>query len=676
MRAALLDQDQRFVYANVPYAEFAGKPMGEIIGRTVPEVLGEDVSAVFQPQGERALAGETVPWEGWIELPQGRRYLQRHSAPLPNEGGGIDGYFIFNRDLTDLRRGEEALVEQLAARTASEAINAAIIAAAMDCVIAIDDEGRVLEFSPAAERTFGYSRAEALGSTISELIIPPALRQRHAEGFARYLSSGQSRILGQRIEIEALRADGEIFPVELTITEVRLPQRRLFTAYVRDLTATRAAQAEIQRQREALHQSEKMAAFGSLLAGVAHELNNPLSIVIGNALMLAEAAEKTAPDLAERARRVQTAAERCGRIVRSFLAMARQRERQQSLASLRVIANSALQLLAYGLHTSGVEVTVDMPDDLPELFCDPDQIQQVLINLLVNARQALESRATPRHIGIAARVEGQMIALVVSDNGPGVPDAIRARVFDPFFTTKPAGAGTRHRLGRLSRDHRGARRRADLGACRRRRRSVHRSHPDTEGSRARHNAGDGRGHGVRVDDTRPDSRRRDRSRSIARGHAGLAGLSLRSGAHRRRGPRVIGALGLRHHFVRRADAGDGRPGAVRLVDRASAAAALARRFRHRRHVGRGRWRFPRQRGPADPGETISAGRAASAARRAEASIDGRGAGPSPQPVRLATAGAGRNRHAPPNRWRRTSIPSRPDARRGRFSARWPLRDIM
>lgn len=446
-RVALLDRDRRYIYVNRHYIEFAGKTEAEILGHTEQEVLAEEGFATLHPQGERALTGEVIPWEGWLEYRQGRRYLQRYCAPLLGDDGTIAGYFVFNRDLTALKLSEQALAEQLAARTASEALNAAIIAAALDCIIAIDEAGNVVEFNPAAEATFGYRRAEAIGRPIVELIVPPSLRQRHVDGFSRYLKGGEPRILGRRIEIEGMRANGEVFPVELTITEVSVPERRIFTAHLRDITVRRANEAEIRRQREALEQSEKMAAVGSLLAGVAHELNNPLSIVIGNAQILTEAAATISPELDARAQRVQAAAERCGRIVRTFLAMARRRERQQRPVALRELIDGPLQMLAYGLRAAGIEVALDIPDGLPPLLCDPDQLQQVVINLVTNARQALEGQPAPRRVRIATHREGEWTLLEIADNGPGVPEPIRSRVFDPFFTTKPLGAGSGIGLG-------------------------------------------------------------------------------------------------------------------------------------------------------------------------------------------------------------------------------------
>ena len=249
-------------------------------------------------------------------------------------------------------------------------------------------------------------------------------------------------MLDKRIEIQGMRADGSTFPVELAITEVSLPHRRLFTAYLRDLTAARAAQAEIERQREALHQSEKLAALGSLLAGVAHELNNPLSILIGNALMLQAEAEGVSRPLAERAQRIQAAAERCGRIVRSFLAMARQRKTQPRSVEVEFLIGNALGLLAYGLRAAGIETEQTIAAGLPPVFCNPDQVTQVLTNLLVNAQQALEGEPQPRRVRLGAVTDGNAIVIEVADNGPGIPPNLRSRVFDPFFTTKPMGVGT------------------------------------------------------------------------------------------------------------------------------------------------------------------------------------------------------------------------------------------
>jgi PAS domain S-box-containing protein len=438
IRIALLDLDHRHRYVNSEWSKFFGIPAYATLGRTIGEVLGEETFANVRPQDERALAGETVEWGGWVEDRFGRRYVRRTCAPLRDTAGKIAGYFVFSRDLTDLRLTEENLAEQSAARSASEALNAAIVAAAIDCIITLDEAGRVVEFNPAAEQTFGRLRADVLGQPIDQLIVPPHQRKRYAERFTRFVASGSRH--RRRNEIEAMRADGSIFPAEVTVAEVPLPEGRLFSAYLRDLTAERKAEAEIERQREALQQSEKMAAFGSLLAGVAHELNNPLSIVIGNALLLAEETEGSG--LAERARRVQAAAERCGRIVRSFLAMARQRQAEMRPTKVQALVDASLALLAYSMRTSGVTLEQDIAADMPALMCDPDQIIQVLTNLLTNSRQALEERAQPRRVRLTARADAEWAHIEVADNGPGIEEAARSRVFDPFFTTKPVGAGT------------------------------------------------------------------------------------------------------------------------------------------------------------------------------------------------------------------------------------------
>ena len=331
----------------------------------------------------------------------------------------------YSRDMTELKAGE--------------AQYAAITAAALDCIIVFDDIGRVVEFNPSAERSLGFSRAAAIGRPVATLLDLPALRANENGQWAA--PEGTPAWVGSRIETEAVREDGARFPVELAVGEVRLPSRRLFTAYLRDLSAARTAEAEIQRQREALHESEKMAAFGSLLAGVAHELNNPLSIVIGNAMMLGEEAKELAPALIGRTDRIQAAAERCGRIVRSFLALARQNRSQVKPMSIATAVQTALELLAYGLRGSGVAVERDIPGDLPSVPCDHDQFNQVLSNLLVNARQVLEARPQPRRVLISARLDGDFVRIDVADNGPGVPEALRGQIFDPFFTTKPAGIG-------------------------------------------------------------------------------------------------------------------------------------------------------------------------------------------------------------------------------------------
>jgi nitrogen-specific signal transduction histidine kinase/CheY-like chemotaxis protein len=211
---------------------------------------------------------------------------------------------------------------------------------------------------------------------------------------------------------------------------------------VLDLTEPKRAQAEIARQREALVHSEKLTALGSLLAGVAHELNNPLSVVVGQAAMLQELCADAA--LAGRAEKIRRAAERCARIVKTFLAMARRRPPEVSAIDLNAVVEASIDLVAYNLRTTDVTLALELGVGLPRIMADADQINQVVTNLVVNAQQALLDRPTPRNLSISTRFDAgrNEVIMTIADNGPGVPAEIRPRIFEPFFTTKPTGAGT------------------------------------------------------------------------------------------------------------------------------------------------------------------------------------------------------------------------------------------
>jgi two-component system NtrC family sensor kinase len=247
--------------------------------------------------------------------------------------------------------------------------------------------------------------------------------------------------------MEALRADGSEFPTEMVLWRTEVRGKSYFTASLTDLSERRDAAEQIERQREALRQSEKLTAMGSLLAGVAHELNNPLAIVMGRANLLEEKCEQL-PDLKADAQRIREAAERCGRIVRTFLNMARSKPVQRAAVSLNDLARAAADMLAYTYRSHDIELDLELDPQLPAAMADGDQIGQVVLNLLVNAQQALSTRNPPRRVwlstGVEERREGRAprVWLRVVDNGPGAPEGMREKIFEPFFTTKPEGIGT------------------------------------------------------------------------------------------------------------------------------------------------------------------------------------------------------------------------------------------
>lgn len=271
----------------------------------------------------------------------------------------------------------------------------------------------------------------------------------HPDDWQHVLESYRQNFPGDNLVLEhrVVRPDGEVRWVQSLGTARRdsSGKVRLVSGIHIDVTERRTAEAELARSREALMQSEKLAALGSLLAGVSHELNNPLAAIVGQADMLTEDAAGT--PLEQRAQRIGAAAERCARIVQTFLAMARQRERQVISVSMNDVISSALELTEYGLRTAGIAVRVNFGSALPPVQGDRDQLHQVLVNLIVNSQQAMEKGETfEKVLTIRTSVNQAGRVLVdVMDSGPGVPEAVRHRIFDPFFTTKKqqgSGGGT------------------------------------------------------------------------------------------------------------------------------------------------------------------------------------------------------------------------------------------
>jgi PAS domain S-box-containing protein len=348
-------------------------------------------------------------------------------------------------DVSERKRGEAVLRD-------SEARHRAVLETAMDAFVGMDHAGRVIEFNPAAERMFGQTRADVIGRELAEVIIPPSFQDAHRRGLARYLATGESVILGGRIEVTARRADGTEFPVELTVTVVRMDGPPSFNAYIRDLTEQkRAAAARVSLEMQ-LQQAQKMEAVGRLAGGVAHDFNNLLTVISGRAHMLMSRLKPGEPmhrdvDL------IQKTSQRAVALTSQLLAFSRKQVVQPRVLELGPLVADLAPMLQRMIGED-MELVVEPMRGTGRVKVDPSQMQQVLMNLAVNARDAMPNGG---RIGVSIRdVEvaeaaalhqtnlppGPYVALAVSDTGTGMSAETAAHIFEPFFTTKEQGKGT------------------------------------------------------------------------------------------------------------------------------------------------------------------------------------------------------------------------------------------
>jgi PAS domain S-box-containing protein len=347
-------------------------------------------------------------------------------------------HFFIGRDMTESRRAQETLRE-------SEQLARGIIDTALDAFIQIDENGTVSDWNSQAERIFGWSRGEALGRNLGELIIPEIHRAAHKAGLEHFLLTGEGPILGRRVQIEARRRDGSEIKVELSITALRRREGVMFNGFIRDLTDKIAAE-------ERIRQAEKMEAVGQLTGGIAHDFNNILTVITGTIEILADAVAKE-PELAAIAKMIDEAASRGADLTQHLLAFARKQPLQPRETDLNTLIIETVKLLRPTLGEQ-IEIESVFEDEACLATVDANQLATALLNLAINARDAmpdggkltLETRSAvldENYASVHSEVRpGRYALIAVSDTGTGIPAGILDKVFDPFFTSKAPGKGT------------------------------------------------------------------------------------------------------------------------------------------------------------------------------------------------------------------------------------------
>lgn len=316
---------------------------------------------------------------------------------------------------------------------------------AVDAVIIIDHRGIIEAFNRAAEKLFGYEAAETLGTNISRLMPEPE-RSLHDGHLARYLKSGVPHIIGIGREVEACRKDGSIFPVSLAVGRIPDTDPPRFVGFLHDLTERRNAAEEQQRVQQRMARVSHLVTMGEMAAAIAHEINQPLAAISNYALACERLLQAPEPELAEvqeAMRQISSQALRAAEIIRRVRHLVRMHEPRRECADINRVVEELSALTKSDAHQHGVQLTLELADDLPSVEIDGIQIQQVLVNLIHNAVEALAaSGAVEKRIIVQTRQSktGE-IEISVADGGPGVDPAIVGRMFDPFCTTKEQGTG-------------------------------------------------------------------------------------------------------------------------------------------------------------------------------------------------------------------------------------------
>jgi len=477
--------DGRILDVNPAACRMLGYTRDELLSMTTSDVDAPEFAAGFEERLAKQLEEGHLSCEGRHRTKDGRVIpidINTSTILFNNERAVL----AVSRDITERKALEETRrqfadsqmrnAREMQAKnlelTASEARYRQLTEGCLDAVVVADRDGQITLFNPAAEKIFGRSADQVVGRPIT-LLMPQAFRDLDDCGFTAALEARQPSIVGRTVELKGRRGNGEEFPLELSLSAIEVAGELQYIGSIRD-------QTERQRMRAMLAQSEKLASIGLLSAGVAHEINNPLAYVANNLAVLERDMksvlemialyEQGRPDLAQAApqvieaidaladeldwsyvrenlgrmlTRTREGVQRVANIVQNLRGLARTSPPKMESAAIPDMLESALEMIRGRLRRHNIEFVVEH-GNVPRLNCVPSQISQVILNLLINAAQAIESsgRTEGGRIRFATALEGEMVCITMSDNGCGIPAESLPQLFDPFFTTKSVGEGT------------------------------------------------------------------------------------------------------------------------------------------------------------------------------------------------------------------------------------------
>jgi two-component system sensor kinase FixL len=423
-------------------AVFGASRLEELPEGAPEACVAEQHRPLFRESVMRAFAASAGNPADRIEVklePPHRRsmFVECRLAPLVNQSGDVDAVMVSFQDITPLRTAENKL-EQAAS------ILQSILKTSPDAMVVIDEAGLITSFSATAEAMFGYDQAEVIGQNV-RILMTSTDRDAHDGYISRFVRTGEKRIIGIGRLVEGRRKDGTIFPLQLEVGEAKIKDERYFTGFMVDLTEKKQTEAELQSLQADLAHASRLSAIGTLASSLAHEINQPLT-AIANYLsaardMMDGDMEQNREFFLEALQESVTESLRAGTIVRKLREFVSRGEINRQVLSIAQLVEDATTLGMIGAQEKGVQFSIDIAPDTNHVFVDRVQIQQVMVNLMRNAIEAMsDSPEKKLHIGVVS-IDDKRVEIAVTDSGSGIDEELGERIFDPFASTKGDGMG-------------------------------------------------------------------------------------------------------------------------------------------------------------------------------------------------------------------------------------------